>query len=673
MGELTDAQRRALDRAAQAIASVREQGQPRPFLPDGSPNPDFAGSPQYERATGGGPAILRGIANGATLTFADNALGAMAAVTGRKPDGSGYGDYSDPGASYAAMRDLARSDLARDAEEQPGASMLGNVIGGAATSAMASPRLVGAGLRETVTRLGRFGAGEGALVSAGSSDADTWGGLIAAAGKGAVVGGVLGATAPAASGAIQAGLDPFIAAFKKMRGTPYEGRAARHLFAVFRRAGMSPEDATRAISEATQEGQGVFTTMDALGRPGARSAAGVARQPGEGGEAIAEHIAQRQLDQGDRVAGFVQDALGANETAAQATRRLTDVRATEADTLWGAARQGADPVDVRPALAAIDQRLAPMQQGGVRLGPFDRRLSGYRDRLSAPNPPPGTNSVDLSDFSRVHEVKRDLADDIAEATRNGRNNEARTLTSISRALDGAMENASEGYRRANDAYAGRSRVIDAIETGQAAANQRGADAVDAFRALPAPQQGPVAPSALPLQDAPQAARIGYADKRLGAIERATTGRDAAAPFRSGRDREIMDAYAYDPARFGRQMDRERVMTETRQTAVGGSHTADRLADQADSNGAEQAIGLVQGAMTGGVGQAGVQAVRRIAAMGMGLNEETRTLIAQVLLSKDPRAAMQQLLRSGARDAGQQRAVEALVRHSGYAIDRRLSE
>lgn len=620
-----------------------------------APNP----APDTLRALG------HGAVNGATLGFADNILGGMAVVAGRSPDGSRLGDYSDPGASYAAMRDQARADLATDRERQPGAALTGELAGGTLTAAVATPRLVGETFLNTAGRMLGFGAAEGAAQGAGNSDAATWGGLGQAALIGAGIGAGLGAAAPAGAVAARTVADPLVGAYKALRGTPYEGRAARALFATFRRAGKTPEEAARVIQQAAAEGQGAFMTADALGYSGQRALAGVARQPGEGREEIAAYLRQRQLDQPDRVSGFVDDALGTRGTTARReTARLEGVREAEADdpSMWARARAEAGPVDVRDALNIIDGRIGPLRDSELAPSGIDLTMQSYRNRIVPENPTNGP-AAPLADFSRLHALRKDLNDDIGAAVRNNRGQEAAQLIKLRDALDASMEQAAPTYRTAREAYAARSRAIEAVETGRAAPQMRHEDAIDTFRALPQAQPSPV-PGQPPI-DPRQAFRSGYADPAQAAIDRATPGRNAALPFTSTRSREVMKEIGKDPARFQRQIDRENTMTGTAQAALGGSKTADNLADQVDMNGTAQGLGVLQNILSQRYGAAGADLIRMVGSAGTGLNEETRTLIARTLLSKDPQAAMASLLRRAARDGEQMRAVEGFLRSLGY--------
>jgi hypothetical protein len=416
------------------------------------------------------------------------------------------------------------------------------------------------------------------------------------------------------------------------------------------RAGLTADDVAQRLTVAAREGQPEFRVMDALGIPGARRASGVVRAGEEGSEQIRAFLEQRQAGQGDRVAAFIGDAFDGGQTAQQVQTGMRAARDQIADAQYAAARAQAGPVDVRGALQVIDDYIGPMQGSGVTGDGTDAILSRFRARLAAPSSqlPSGATSVELSDFSRVLNLKRDVQDAAEAAFRAGRGNEGARLNDLWRALDASLEASSPAYRAANDAYRESSRVMGAIETGQEIAtrpNFRAEDVADTIARMTPEQQA--------------AARVGFGDRALARID-ATAGQmtNRARPFLTPRFEEISNEIGVDPALLMSRLQRENAMFATNSTALGGSRTADNLADAAGVEGFDSSV--IANLLTGRFGAAAGQVAGAASDFFSGVTPNTRMLIAEALLSNDVTA-----LRAAARRAdvseAQRNIIEALMR------------
>ena len=416
---------------------------------------------------------------------------------------------------------------------------------------------------------------------------------------------------------------------------------------ALRKSGKSADDVAIEVARAAREGQPEYRLMDAMGIAGQRRASGISRSGGDGAEEIAQFLRQRQLDQPDRVAGFVDEAFGlGGKTAVQAKDSLTAARGAAADAAYGAARGNAAPVDIRGALSVIDDRVGLTKGGAVASDGIDGLLAKFRSRLA------GERGV-ATEFDRVLSVKQDVQDAIGAAVRAGRNNEARELGKLSKALDAALEESSASYRSANDQFAQASRVIGSVDDGASMIrpSQRAADTVPGFKAMTPEQQS--------------AARIGYGDRALARIEANTSPTaNVAKQFNSTKMAAETDAMAIDPALFRGRVGRENTMWETQNRALGGSRTADNLADTADIGVVADMGRAAKDALTGRIGAA-VGTVGRLAGnAATGQNEATRTLVARILMSNDPKAALATALRQEATSQGRRRIAEALMRSIG---------
>lgn len=622
------------------------EAKPAPQVPTGMANP------QAMAEVGGSiDAALLGAHNAMSLGFGDNLRGLGSGIGGLV-SGEGFGP------AYARGRDETRALYESAQDNYPGSYLAGQVAGSIPAGAGMAPELAGKGVLASIPRMAAFGAAEGGLYGAGEANGEN---VLANAGIGAALGGGLGAAAvPAVAGvrALGRGAGGIVEA---LSGRPSQSRAGGVIARAMDRAGMGVDDVRLSVAQALADGQPMYRVADALGPSGARSLSGVARQPGAARQEIIDFLEGRQAGQADRIGGFLTEALGTPDTAAQREARLIARRGDIANVNYEAARQGAQPVDVRGALDAIDNIIGPYEAGPVGTDATGGVLRGFRDRLRVPDGklPDGVSAMELSDFDAVLKVKKDLGDEIEVARRAGRNNAVREMMQVQQQLDAALEAASGGYRAANDTFRNQSRVIDAIGEGRNAARPgREADALNAYRALP--QSTLPVPAGEPAFDTARAAfRSGYADPLMARIENAAPGVNKARPLLSPKNRAMMDEMAQDPTMFSRRLDRENAMFETRNAAMGGSRTADNLADQTD------VAGSVLPEMLVSPKQTTISAATRAFQDAMSsAGEQTRLLVARALLSADPEAALRPLLRKEIVSQAQMRAAESVVRALG---------
>lgn len=161
-----------------------------------------------------------------------------------------------------------------------------------------------------------------------------------------------------------------------------------------------------------------------------------------------------------------------------------------------------------------------------------------------------------------------------------------------------------------------------------------------------------------------AARIGYGDKALARIEGAAEGADKSRPFTSAKSQEDINTLATDPGLFGRRVQRERDMFETRRQALGGSMTADNLADVSDAKGGSVAGLVTDAATTGGAVTVARNIAHGIASAGKGINEETAQAIADALLSQNPNGAIQRAVERTMKDGQMADLIAAIIREQG---------
>ena len=604
--------------------------------------------PNADIPTGAWNAFVQGGLQGSTFGFGDEIVAPLVAAA----NGTGT-EYE-----LARIREAQR----RSEEGNTGAyyggllpAAVASSLGGWGALGVSGKGATGLG---TAARGAAMGAAEGGLYGAGSgTDVES---RATGAWKGAGIGGLVGAAAPAVvSGAakVAGGVgDAAMGGIDAMLNRGSAGRANSALMETLRRSGHTLDDVANAVETAAREGQPEFRLMDAMGIAGQRRANGIVRAGGDGAEEVAQFLRQRQIDQADRMAGFVNEHFGMNgKTANRLAAELTDARGAAADVAYDAARKGAGPVDIRGVLAAIDDRIGPMQGSGVTGDGIDATLSRFRARLAAQpggKAFPGASSVELSDFDRVLGVKQDLQDAIGVAVRAGRNNEARELGKVLSQIDGALEGASGGYRAANDGFRQASRVIDAVDAGgQFAKGGRYPDTIAAFRAMTPEEQA--------------AARAGYGDDMLGRIERnSASTANRAKVFGSTKVQQEADAMALDPGLLKSRLGRENTMWETQNRALGGSQTIGNDSDVKGVEGAATIGRMLRDAVMGNPANATIGLVGHVAPKITGQNEATRALIAKALMSDNPREALASAMAQSGRDETRKQIAAALMRALG---------
>ena len=540
-----------------------------------------------------------------------------------------------------------------------GASLFGNIAAGAANGVLSGAAY-------------GFGAGEGGAGSRATSAAE----------MGGIGGGMGAAAAPIISGgsALLRGANNVRAS---IMGAENETQASRFIKKLMERSGKSEAQIAAEIQAAAAEGQPQFTTADAMGTTGQNGLSTMTRQPGDAKQVVTDFLNTRQEGagypvtggQGNRIKGFIQTAMGATDTADQRAAAIAAERKATSNAAYGAARANAAPVDVSGALGVIDQRVSGMNGMGVTGDGIDAQLRGFRDRLAAPASklPNGATAVELSDFNRVLGVKQDVQDAIDVALRAGKNNLARELGALKSELDAALEASSPDYRFANDQHSKASRALDAVDMGKAAFSNtvRTADVADQFAKTSPERPKPFGgtniaqPGAQPYGtglDGQSAYRSGYADRALAAVESQAPGVNKARGLLDSKNMGDFGLMASDPALLNRQLGREDTMFQTRARALGGSQTADNLANEKD------AVALMKGAattaghvVTGNLMGLARQAGDLFANLATGKNEKTREMIARMLLSQNPQAATVPAIVNAAKINGREAAVNMAMR------------
>lgn len=462
-----------------------------------------------------------------------------------------------------------------------------------------------------------IGAADAAVRSGGDAKSTTAGGVLGfmAGGAAPYVGQAVGAAARTVAAPIAARLAPDSGVRVAMQR-------------LLERSGQTPQQVESALRGAQEDGQGVYTVADALGHPGQRMLSTIARTPGDARQGVVGALDARQAGQGRRVATALTEAFEAPDTAAQRIASLTEARRTAGNANYQRARDEARPVDVSATLAMLDDVLRPGANrvatpgSNIANDSVESALTRARSLLT-------DGLSNLSDFTSVHRAQQDIADMAETAMRSGAGNRARLLGEANRGLLSALSDASEPFAAAQAAYRDGSRAIDAVGLGrQAARAGRSEDTTSLFARLSAPEQS--------------AFRAGYADPLIEGAQGAAVGVNKARPLINDATAAEFPAFAA-PGRADQlqnRLAREQTMFETRNQALGGSRTADNLADIAEMGSIDPTIvgNLIGGNWMGALRAGGTQAIAAL----QGMPPTVRYRVAGILLQRDPSVAGQQL-------------------------------
>ncbi|WP_322882851.1 hypothetical protein U8C37_16760 [Sinorhizobium medicae] len=565
--------------------------------------------------------FMRGAADTLSFGLADE-LGALGgALTGV---GGEFRDYSG---------NLRRERIVQDQRDQQDkvASLAGRITGGV-TGGVGLARN---GLSMTANAVNR-GAGLGRVAATSAVEGGVLGGAHGFGSgegvEGRVKSGAIGGTTGAALGLAAPLAVAGVSQVGGMAAAPVAARlfperyAERAIGEGVRRSGMTVDDIAQALTRSQADDQSMFTVADAMGNSGQRMLSTAARTPHNERQAVIEGLQARQAGQGDRLSNFLAEGFGAPDTAAQRAASLAARRSADATTNYGAAREGAGAVNLNNAIGEIDQLLGRdpiLGDTALSAGPLGPRLMALRDQLQR-------DGEQLIDFDRVLNIKSDL---FQQMQRNPQ--VATDMRGVYGTLDEALENASSGYRAANDTFRQQSRTIDAVDTGRNAASgrMRSGDTIPQFQGMTPDEQS--------------AFRAGYVDPLIARVESASMSptTNKARGLITPKTGEEFPAFAL-PERadqLGNRVAREQRMFDTANAALGGSKTADNLADAAEMSKFDPGVmsKLVRGDLVGAIMDGG----RRLMGEAQGMPPRVVEQVARVLMETNPEAA-RQLLNGG---------------------------
>lgn len=583
---------------------------------------------------------------GAGAAWTDAATGGMAGKASAGLSALMRAPFTDKtiGQEYDELYGSLKASREKYAEESPTANMAASIGGGV----IGGGQLMSAG-GNLLSRIpgvsGAFNSGIVGRTAADLAGGAAFGGLSAAGydqdvATGAAVGGAMGALARPVMAVGGAGLNTAAG----LMGLGNQGRASNAIAEAVSRSGRSVADVTDDLARAAADGQPQYAVADALGNSGQRMLSGIVRAPGDGRQAVVEALQARQAGQGRRVQNALAEGFGAPQTAQQTEAATRAVRSADARVNYGAARTDAGSVDPTRAIAAADEFLGTagsLPRTNIADDSVEGAVRRARSFLTD-----GDNVV--SDFDTAFRAKIEL-DNMID---NARGTVQARLIPIRDALDQSLEASSATYRNARDTYRQQSQSLEAVQTGRdAAARGRVEDTIPAFRGMTPEQQ--------------QGFRAGYGDSYIADVQK------TAGPMTNKARPLISDATAAEFPAFAapgqgdqlmNRIAREQRMFETTNQALGGSRTADNLADTADAGGFDPTI--VGNILTGNFTSAIKTALSQSSSAISGRNQATRDMIARTLMETSPTQANAALASAVARgqriSAAQQRVIQAII-------------
>lgn len=576
---------------------------------------------------------------GATLGFGDEAVAAGRTALGAVVDPIKH--IGDPAYQSIGLKErynyekALEDERAKDATRKTGAfgtalemaAGLGTGVGAGKAGltmlkeGMSLPKLMAAGSAE--------GAGYGAIAGAGEGDgvSDRFNRAL----KGGAAGAALGAGIPAVGAGIGAVAAKPLS--RIMSAADPKMAATARLQEDLQASGMSAADVLQKVKDANAAGI-PMTVADVMGKEGQRRLYTAASANGPGRDFATNFLNTRQEGQMGRVTNMVEQAMGADRTARQAGQDFMSQARTRSKPLYDAIPEY--PEQITPRVSALLDE--PLMQQALKEGMQIQRnnalaagedLAGYTVGEAKRANNAGLNAFN---FKNYQAMKIGL-DNMLEKYRNPQTGnldltpEGRSIVNLRKALDTDLKDMFPGYGAADAAYAGPASVDQAIGLGkQLATSGRSRDNIETFNALNDAQK--------------VGARIGYADKKLSSFRNATEGANVANRLLSPEIRAEMEALSNftGPQKPGadpeltRRLRMEKTMSETRNTALGGSRTAENLADQAN-NGIDPRLmsavsRLIHGDVKGALNSGG----ELISTIGGGNTPAVREEIAKTYLS-----------------------------------------
>lgn len=582
----------------------------------------------------------------------------------------GFGDEVEAGlrtgfgllGDYGGTRDEIRGQVKDFAAENPATALAAEIGGGLLTGGVGGARAAGTAIgRKVLEKAGTaglaagIGAAEGAIAGVGSGE--TAGERLAGGAVGATLGGVLGAAAPAAIGAVKAGVGRVRSGVSDKAAQ--EAADLKALQSI-EEGGMSPEDVLRGLDETRASGVTDAMIPDIAGDATRGLARGASTVSGEGRVIAQKALDERAANLGDEIANDVGNVLAGGKSASEALDEIATRQAANAGNDYDAAFN----VDGAPVTVPVTDKLKNL----LTLPAFDEAVEqadqlARVDRVGLPSAKDLIDGKKIDDLSirELHYIKMGL-DEVLGLGKRGQ-----SKTSIGRGLERGLKNAraelieiiddaspqidgESAYKTARNKFAGDARLREAIEDGEGF-----------FRMKPDELEAKVGKMS---DSEKEAFRIGVAQAVRNSVDSTADLANAGKKiFGNKKQRKLLRAAFPDDKTFEafeKRMEARIEQVITRGYAPrSGSPTA--LRDQDVSN-LTQTADAVSSMLMGNPLPAGRSLLERVTARG-GSGRVAETL-SQDLFSTDPAAQREFLERLARRRAAEQARMARAGRLAG---------
>lgn len=434
----------------------QEQGPWTQFAP--KPAERSAGYRQGQQASGPLQGLLSAL-QGPTFGFADELLGALAAPGKALVTGTPLAD------NYREMRDFARGAADAQQQQNPIMTTATRLAAGAPTMLLGPSGPV-ASMGQAAARAGGMGAVTGGVAGLGSSEAETLGGMALDAGKGAALSAALGAGAVPVQRGMGAGWENVAGRVSESAAAKYAKQKVAEAMLRDARGKLAQNSAPAAMGQAsarlTQLGDEA-RLVDAAGDNTRSLLDTLAILPGQTKPAVADAIRTRQAGRADRMIGAAERSLGTGgDRAADVVADLVQTRAQAATPLYGRLHQMAVQADGE--LADILNAAEALGAGKVAKDIATARQMPYT--LSADQWNANAGNLSMRDLDHVKQgldqlIKNQTKPDGSITPLGGAIQELRVKMLAK--LDGATQGF---YKRARDAFAGPSALMESVDRGR---------------------------------------------------------------------------------------------------------------------------------------------------------------------------------------------------------------
>jgi hypothetical protein len=467
--------------------------------------------------------------------------------------------------------------------------------------------------------------------AAGSGEGNTFDERFGGAQMGGVIGGGISAALPVIGSA--ASTTGRILQTPRLRDP--QNIATEQVAKVYRDSGENLTDVVQRMANARAAGQPDYMLADALGKEGTRKLAAQAKTPGEARDTISDYLAKRNKNLPINTGDEVGRAMGAPMSAAAATESLIDKASREAAPLYRKAESV--PTWSNKLQEFLDNDLA--KQGlaagrkiqDIRAAGTGRPANATDAVITDFNPAVDASISGVPNMKVINQLKVGL-DRMIESEVNPATGRVNAMGSAIRdyknRLLAEVDAINPAYKEARNIYRGSMEVKDAVEFGRDMATRgRHVDTVPEFKAMSHAEQ--------------QGARIGYADKIREGLEknRYPTALQGDVP-KGVHELDALSLYQGPrqpgrPDQLRQYLNRNEEMRATSKAAIGGSSTAENLADITSAPGGAELVGAIGSAAHGNPFGVARNAYELFLRGAKGESEAQRSAIAKMLMAREP--------------------------------------